>query len=149
MSKKTSRTSKTVPRFEGETTDDRRERGNYRNPELLAMVRELSCVHCGSYPVQAAHSNRLIHGKGRGIKASDAAIMALCSDEHNRIDNGTVYSKDDLQVLQDGYIIKTYIALWHAGKITIPHHIWQHEGNDKIALEMIAAMEAGTLINKL
>lgn len=123
-------------------------RGNYRNAELLAKVRELPCVHCGLMGVQAAHSNKLAHGKGRGMKASDAAIMALCQPEHYQVDDGTRYSRAERQLLQDSYIVKTYAALERMGYLHIPAEVWQLHGNADIALELIARMEAGELLNK-
>jgi len=39
--------------------------------------------------VVAAHSNRLIDGKGRGIKAHDYRIAALCFACHTEYDQGT------------------------------------------------------------
>ena len=121
------------------------QRGNYRNKALLAAVRLLPCVKCGMIGVHAAHSNRLIHGKGRGIKASDAAIMALCPADHYEIDNGKNYTKRDLETYQDAYIVKTYAALEREGKINIPAHVWKLHGNAEIALELIRLQEDGAL----
>ncbi len=126
-----------------------KKKGNYRNAELLAKVRELPCVHCGAWPVQACHSNRLIHGKGKGIKASDAAIMALCATEHAQLDNGTKYGRQELETLTDAYICKTYAGLEMLGFVRIPSDVWRLHGNGEIALELIARMESGELQNKL
>lgn len=43
--------------------------------------------------VVAAHSNSLSDGKGRGLKASDAAIAALCFRCHSELDQGKSWSK--------------------------------------------------------
>lgn len=120
-------------------------RGNYRNAELLAKVRELPCVHCGAWPVQACHSNRLMHGKAKGMKASDAAIMAICATEHTQLDNGTKYGRQELETLTDAYICKTYAALERMGYLHIPAEVWQLHGNAEIALELIARQENGEL----
>lgn len=70
-------------------------RGNYRNKKLLEAVRESPCQHCGAEDgtVVAAHSNQLRDGKGRGIKASDHKIAALCFRCHYNYDQGTSMSK--------------------------------------------------------
>jgi hypothetical protein len=43
----------------------------------------------------AAHSNQLKDGKGKGIKASDALIAALCYTCHMEIDQGSKLSKQE------------------------------------------------------
>jgi hypothetical protein len=45
--------------------------------------------------VVAAHSNQLRDGKGRGLKASDAAIAAMCYSCHYDIDQGSKLSKQE------------------------------------------------------
>lgn len=69
----------------------------YRNKKLLEVVREAPCMHCGAQDgtVVAAHSNQLRDGKGRGLKASDAAIAALCCNCHHQIDQGFILSKEE------------------------------------------------------
>lgn len=44
--------------------------------------------------VVAAHSNQLVDGKGKGIKASDYRIAALCFTCHTDIDQGNKLSKE-------------------------------------------------------
>jgi Fe-S oxidoreductase len=70
---------------------------NYRNQKLLEAVRDLPCQHCGVQDgtVVAAHSNQLRDGKGRSIKASDAAIAALCYSCHSQIDQGPTLSRQE------------------------------------------------------
>ena len=41
----------------------------------------------------AAHSNQLRDGKGRGLKAHDYRIAALCFRCHTELDQGTKMSK--------------------------------------------------------
>lgn len=62
----------------------------YRNKRLLEAVRDAPCMACGKQDgtVVAAHSNQLRDGKGRGIKASDHRIAALCFACHSEIDQG-------------------------------------------------------------
>lgn len=62
----------------------------YRNKRLLEAVREAPCMHCGAQngTVVAAHSNQLRDGKGRGLKAHDYRIAALCFTCHSELDQG-------------------------------------------------------------
>jgi len=57
-----------------------------RSPKRLAEIRKLPCVRCGNPNSQAAHSNSAKHGKGRGIKASDAFVIPLCAICHAAFD---------------------------------------------------------------
>lgn len=67
----------------------------YRNDKLLKACRELACQHCGARDgtVVAAHSNQLRDGKGRGIKAHDYRVAALCYRCHMELDQGASMSK--------------------------------------------------------
>ena len=87
----------------------------YRSEKLKQLVRQIPCVECGAKPVQAAHSNLVEHGKGKAIKASDAAIAALCPDCHREFDNGTSLNADELEARTYRYIAQTYIALIETG----------------------------------
>ena len=67
----------------------------YRNRKLLEILRQSPCQHCGRADgtVVAAHSNQLRDGKGRGIKAHDYRIAALCFGCHADLDQGAKLSK--------------------------------------------------------
>jgi hypothetical protein len=67
----------------------------YRNKKLLELVRQSPCQTCGTQDgtVVAAHSNQLRDGKGRGLKAHDYRIAALCFRCHTELDQGTKMSK--------------------------------------------------------
>lgn len=69
----------------------------YRNKKILELVRQSPCQHCGikDESVVAAHSNQLRDGKGRGLKAHDFRIAALCYRCHMEIDQGKDLSKND------------------------------------------------------
>jgi hypothetical protein len=69
----------------------------YRNEKLLKAFRDCPCQHCGAQDgtVVAAHSNQLIDGKGRGLKAHDYRIAALCFRCHAELDQGTKMSKQE------------------------------------------------------
>ena len=69
----------------------------YRNPNLLRSVRSSPCQHCGADDgtIVAAHSNQLRDGKGRGLKAHDYRIAALCYTCHTELDQGSKMSKEE------------------------------------------------------
>jgi len=69
-----------------------------RSKRLLEVVASLNCQNCGHYLSQAAHSN-WHGGKGRGIKASDNYVAALCQACHTEVDTGNKLSKDERQTL--------------------------------------------------
>lgn len=98
----------------------------YRNAALLDAVRKLPCVACGqSGRTQAAHSNQLRFGKGRGIKGSDAAIMALCASSfgkigcHAELDQGSKMNKLERQAFEYEHIALTLIALLEQGYLVV------------------------------
>lgn len=79
---------------------------NYRNPKLLKAVRESPCQHCGAQDgtVVAAHSNQLRDCKGRGIKAHDYRIAALCYRCHADLDQGSKMSREErIQMWEDAH----------------------------------------------
>lgn len=55
----------------------------------------MPCQHCGidDGTTVAAHSNQLRDGKGKGIKAHDYHVAALCFRCHADIDQGSILSK--------------------------------------------------------
>ena len=73
------------------------QKGMYRNRSLLDSVRNSPCQNCGAEDgtVVAAHSNQLIDGKGRGLKAHDYRIAALCYACHMALDQGSKMSKEE------------------------------------------------------
>jgi len=98
----------------------------YRNDLLLAAVRQLPCAHCQTTGrTQAAHSNQLRFGKGRGIKGSDAAIMALCASDfgkagcHAELDQGSTMTKQERYAFEYEHIALTLIALIEQGYLIV------------------------------
>lgn len=78
----------------------------YRNPKLLQAVRDSACQHCGAKDgtIVAAHSNQMRDGKGRGIKAHDYRIAALCFKCHYEIDQGKDLSRQErLNIWEDAH----------------------------------------------
>lgn len=79
---------------------------NYRDARLLRAVRDAPCMMCGIQDgtVVAAHSNQLRDGKGKGIKAHDYRIAALCYRCHAEIDQGSKMTKEQrLQAWEDAH----------------------------------------------
>ena len=69
----------------------------YRNSKLLRSLRDAPCQICGieDGTVVAAHSNQMRDGKGRGLKAHDYRIAALCFTCHAEIDQGNKMSREE------------------------------------------------------
>ena len=71
----------------------------------------LDCQHCGSgQMVQAAHTN-WGYGKGRGIKADDNMVAALCLSCHYEIDQGKTLTRKERMDLWTRAHKKTVQAL--------------------------------------
>lgn len=95
-----------------------------RSKALLKAVASLPCQLCGHPWAQAAHSNQAIHGKGRGIKASDIYTAALCQRDHHEIDQGHTLTKEQrIELWTNAHIktVKTLVSrgLWPAN-VPIP-----------------------------
>ena len=78
-----------------------------RDKALLKRVALLDCQHCGSGEmVQAAHTN-WGGGKGRGIKADDNLVAALCQTCHWEVDQGHTMTKEQRQAMWQAAYEKT------------------------------------------
>jgi len=77
-----------------------------RDKKRLEACRALPCQHCGAEDgtVVAAHSNEGVHGKGRGIKASDEFVAALCFTCHANLDQGRMSKYEKSQMWQNAHI---------------------------------------------
>lgn len=95
----------------------------FRSDALRGLVVKLPCMKCGieGY-TQAAHMNL---GKGGGIKASDAALAALCGDRpgmrgcHALLDQGGKLPKAERRAFEFEMVAKTYIALAERGMLEV------------------------------
>jgi hypothetical protein len=87
-----------------------------RDKKRLEACRSLPCQHCGAEDgtVVAAHSNEGIHGKGRGIKASDEFIAALCFTCHANLDQGKMNKDEKFQMWRNAH--KKTIIFLDSGK---------------------------------
>ena len=89
----------------------------YRSRAWLAAVHEIeSCVLCGAYGVQAAHSNQ---DRGGGQKASDCLTAALCPECHYDVDNGRRLSREERRARLDRAIVLTIDQLARRGLIGV------------------------------
>jgi len=87
-----------------------------RSKKLLKLVASLDCQCCGSGEmVQAAHTN-WGGGKGRGIKADDNLVAALCLRCHYKIDAGAKLSKEERQLAWKAAHRKTVRVLTESGR---------------------------------
>ena len=87
-----------------------------RSKPLLKLVAGLDCQRCGSgSQVHAAHTN-WGGGKGRGIKADDNLIAALCQPCHFEIDQGAKMSRAERQEAWTKAHIKTVQNLLNSGQ---------------------------------
>ena len=86
-----------------------------RSKKLLKLVAGLDCQACGSgNMVQAAHTN-WGGGKGRGVKADDNLVAALCLKCHYEIDQGRELSKEERQNKWQQAHIATVAKLYNQG----------------------------------
>ena len=74
----------------------------YRDRKLLDKAREIPCQNCRNDDgtVVAAHSNQSKHGKGKGLKAHDCFMAALCHRCHSWLDNSGGHDLDPTGVYQ-------------------------------------------------
>lgn len=93
----------------------------YRSPKLLAAVRQSPCQNCGieDGTVVAAHSNQLRDGKGRGLKACDYRIAALCYNCHQQLDQGSKMTKNERIELWEEAHRKTIGWLFETGLLVV------------------------------
>lgn len=78
-----------------------------RDAKRLAAIRELPCVRCGNPNSQAAHSNSSKHGKGRGIKSSDAFTVPLCHSCHFQFDTFQLGNRAESEAMFEQWLEKT------------------------------------------
>lgn len=77
-----------------------------RDAKRLAAIRKLPCIRCGNPNSQAAHSNSAKHGKGRGIKASDAFVIPLCAICHAAFDRFELGNRAESEAMFDRWLVK-------------------------------------------
>lgn len=77
-----------------------------RDAKRLAAIRKLPCVRCGNPNSQAAHSNSAKHGKGRGIKASDAFVIPLCATCHAAFDRFQLGNRAESEAMFEKWLVR-------------------------------------------
>ena len=82
-----------------------------RSTKRLNEIRVLPCVRCGYPHSQAAHSNSSKHGKGRGIKASDAFTVPLCHKCHFLFDTYKLGTRQESETMFERWLEKTELML--------------------------------------
>ena len=87
-----------------------------RDAKRLAAIRKLPCVRCGNPNSQAAHSNSAKHGKGRGIKASDAFVIPLCAICHAAFDQYKLGNREQSEAMFEKWLVKTELMMNQADK---------------------------------
>jgi hypothetical protein len=85
----------------------------FRSKSHLKNVASLPCQNCYiEGETQAAHSNWSEWGnKGRGIKASDEFVAALCQKCHYEVDQGKTLSKDEKSQMWHNAFVRTKVLL--------------------------------------
>lgn len=109
------------PHLAGSAGADSGEAVRYRNKHLLEACRLLPCQHCGKDDgtVCAAHSNWSSEGKGMGLKASDAAVAALCFTCHRLLDQGSRLDRQEKRVMWVEACMRTYVKLVELGMLVL------------------------------
>ena len=91
----------------------------YRDPDLLKLAQGERCLlrvhpNClddeGSTTV-AAHSNELIHGKGRGLKANDCMSVWACYRCHTMFDQGDMTKRQRAKLFDEAWYRQ--VQEWH------------------------------------
>ena len=82
-----------------------------RDVKRLAEIRKLPCVRCGNPNSQAAHSNSAKHGKGRGIKASNAFVIPLCAICHAAFDRFELGNRAESEAMFEKWLVKTELMM--------------------------------------
>lgn len=93
----------------------------YRSRKLLDCARYQSCVMCGADDgtIVAAHSNLGEHGKGKSLKAHDAASAHLCFRCHTEYDQGKDMSREERRDFILTAIVRTVMRLFDQGKVVV------------------------------
>ena len=93
---------------------------------LRRAVASLPCANCFIEGLsQCAHSNLYEHGKGRGLKASDAATFPLCITQfgrvgcHEKFDQYKLCTKAEMPEMTARFITWTHIQLLERGILKV------------------------------
>lgn len=88
-----------------------------RSRVLLDLFKTLPCQVTGAPPLSdPGHSNWGIHGKGKGIKASDIYVAALSRAVHDELDHGNKWTNEMKQRIWWGAHVKSVRLLLEEGR---------------------------------
>ena len=96
----------------------------FRSRKLLDACRDITCTwplpHACDFTSEAAHSNQLRDGKGKGLKAPDYAVAAICHTAHMECDRGATLTKQERREAWDEAHRKTLHELIMMGVLAVP-----------------------------
>lgn len=97
--------------------------GYFRNRALLDAVYLIPCQArlpcCVGGLSQPAHSNWQRHGKGKGIKAHDCYVAAMCPACHRELDQGHTMGREEKQEVWQRAFESTLLLLWQTGALAV------------------------------
>jgi hypothetical protein len=110
----------------------------YRDPDLLKLAKGEKCLlECHPYcdgdegsTTVAAHSNELIHGKGKGIKADDCMSVWACYKCHCWLDQGTASKREKAKIFDRAWYRQ--VNEWHDIADTISQKPWRKEAAERV-----------------
>jgi hypothetical protein len=93
----------------------------YRNKKLLRIVATFPCQSCGiqNDTIVPAHSDRLIDGKGRSLKAHDYRVAAMCYTCHMALHENPRLSKIEKIEIWEAAHRKTIGLLFEGGYLSV------------------------------
>lgn len=96
----------------------------YRSRKLLDHIHEApKCFICGAWNtvgnIVPAHSNQSRDGKGKGLKAHDYRVAALCNGCHMELDQGRNWTLMEKRRLFDEAHRETIGWLFDSGRIEV------------------------------
>ena len=80
----------------------------------------MACGRSNDGTVVPAHSNQLRDGKGRGIKAHDYRIAAMCHNCHYELDQGPRLDRQERIAMWEDAHRATIGWLFEAGHLKVP-----------------------------
>ena len=105
----------------------------YRDPNLLKLAQGEKCLlECHPYcygdegsTTVAAHSNQLIHGRGRGLKADDCMSVWACHRCHEWLDQGIESKQKKAKIFDNAWYKQVHE--WHNIADNPTARPWQRE----------------------
>lgn len=79
-----------------------------------------TCVCCGKWGIQVAHSNR---DRGLSQKSRPWLTAALCPDCHHSVDNAPVLTQEERRAFMDRAIVLTHAKLIEKGALCLTNKL--------------------------